>query len=105
MISRGQVERILEDEVNRRKRAYKDAHTDFHDKAAKISDFPGPDGTERLINAGKTYRSAMDAYDHALREFNNFIVTGVVPERLNRKESAPLSDRDYLPGWGLRHQP
>jgi hypothetical protein len=35
-----------------------------------------------IVNAGKKYPYSMEAYNQALREYNNFVVSGKVPERL-----------------------
>jgi hypothetical protein len=89
---RSEIETILRDEVGRARRAYQQAHLDFNSVTADIpSGLPAPDGTERIRNAGHAYRSTMNVYSDALREFNNFITDGVIPERLGlerlRKES------------------
>lgn len=83
MLKRTSIEAILRDEVERAKRAYQQAHTDFHGVTADIpSGLPEPDGTDRIRNAGNVYRSTMNIYSDALREFNNFVTDGVIPDRL-----------------------
>lgn len=78
-----ELSRILRAEVTAARIAYESAHTAFQASAADIpSHLPFPDSTDRIINAGKVYRSRMDAYHRALREFNNFVLTGEAPGRL-----------------------
>ncbi|HWE49468.1 MAG TPA: hypothetical protein VG273_06750 [Bryobacteraceae bacterium] len=85
MVSRDEAARILRDEVSRKKAAYECANVQFNAIADTIpSGLPTPDGTDRILNAGKNYRFTMNAYDQALREYNNFIRTGVIPERLKQ---------------------
>jgi hypothetical protein len=85
MVSRNEIAVILLAEVNRKKTAYQLAHAEFQCIAAdKPSGLPTPDGTDRLIDAGKMYRFTMNDYDQVLREYNNFILTWILPERFKR---------------------
>ncbi len=87
MLNRDQIERILRDETEKAKEVYHRAHADFKEIAANIpSGLPHPDGTDRIINAGKAYRFTMNAYDQTLREYNTFILTGQIPERLKHQD-------------------
>ena len=45
------------------------------------SGLPHPDGTARIRNTGVSYNFAVHAYSEALKEFNNFISDGIVPDR------------------------
>jgi len=86
MVIRNEVARVLLGEVDRKKTAYQRAHTEFLSIAADIpSGLPTPDGTDRLINAGKMYRFTMGDYDQALREYNDFVRKGLLPERFKDK--------------------
>jgi len=87
-----EVARKLRDEVFRAKKAYEVAHAEFMAVADDIpSQLPYPDGTARIVNAGQAYRSTMDTYSRVLREFNSYVATGVVPDRLKEGEKAAES--------------
>jgi hypothetical protein len=75
-ISRDKVARILQDEVQRKKDAIDFAQAEFKEATANIpSGLPSPDGTDRITNAGKSYRFTLDAYKRAVREYETFILT------------------------------
>jgi len=85
MKARDEIERTLRREVEHFHKAYNIATNEFQNVAADIpSGLPCPDGTDRLINAGKAYRFAMNAYAKALEEYNDFVLTGSIPERLKK---------------------
>jgi len=51
--------------------AYENSHVDFKIVVSEIpSGLPAPDGAQQIRNAAKTYRSALDAYETALRELD-----------------------------------
>jgi hypothetical protein len=82
------IARVLRNDVFRAKRAYEVAHSEFMAVANDIpSQLPQPDGTARIINAGKAYRSTMDIYSRTLREFNNYIATGDIPDRIKENQT------------------
>ncbi len=86
MVTRNEVARVLLGEVDRKKTAYQRAHAELQYVAADIpSGLPAPDGSDRLINAGKTYRLTMGDYDQAVREYNDFVIKGLLPERFKGK--------------------
>jgi hypothetical protein len=86
-LSREEVERILRQEVERRKTGYEGARLEFDRIYNNIpSGLPSPDGTERIKNAGRDYRFNMREYDAALHEFNSFLCWGIIPDRLREPE-------------------
>lgn len=89
VLPRSEIEKTLFEQVQRAKEVYKSAHLRFNSVSSEIpSGLPHPDGRERIRIAGETYYSAMTAYNLALREFNNFLLDGSVPEYLTTDHSA-----------------
>ncbi|HWE49467.1 MAG TPA: hypothetical protein VG273_06745 [Bryobacteraceae bacterium] len=87
MVSREEVERILRQDVERKKAAYQSARLYFDSISHNIpSGLPSPDGTERIRNAGKDYRFSMREYDVALHDFNSFLCWGIIPEHLRQAD-------------------
>lgn len=79
----------------RAQKAYELAHAEFMAVANDIpSQLPAPDGTARIVNAGKAYRHTMETYSRALREFNQFVASGTLPERLAEPER--LTEPEHL---------
>jgi hypothetical protein len=77
------IEAILVEELERAKAAHKEAAREFKTMSLDIpSGLPSPDGRVRIDNAGVAYRSTMEAYARALKEFSDFISRGEVPPRL-----------------------
>ena len=69
--------------VERAKGRYEIAHQEFKQAINDIpSSLPPPDGTGKIKLAGNEYRFAMRGYSDALREYNNFVAYGQIPERL-----------------------
>ncbi len=83
MQTRQEIERVLHEELNRARTAHEQAKEAF---GALISDIPSglpsPDGSARIASAGKINISKLEDYAQAIREFNDFVLHGVVPERL-----------------------
>jgi hypothetical protein len=81
--NRVEIERILFEEMERTRVLYEKARADFKETVAEIPSYiPQPDGSLRILNAGKSQEQARLAYMTALNEFNGFIVEGIVPVRL-----------------------
>lgn len=94
MLHRDEIGDILREEVQRARRVYEVAHAHFSSVTTDIpSHLPSPDGTDRIRNAGKAYRATMDAYSAALKEFNDFLTSGVVPERLKNSPEQKKASR------------
>ncbi len=75
------------------RRAYEQAHEAFNSVTSDIpSGLPQPDGTDRIRNAGQVYRSTMNHYSEALREFNTFISGGAVPDHLKKEKKKPQAE-------------
>jgi hypothetical protein len=83
VLSREEIELSLKDEVLRTRKTYELASKEFKNFAWDApSGLPHPDGGARVKISGNAYYSAMTAYALALREFNQFLVEGVIPDRL-----------------------
>lgn len=76
------LEAILFEELNRTKDAYEEARAEFFKISADIpSGLPAPDGAQRISNAGNRKSTALRDYGKAIRECNDFLLDGAVPER------------------------
>jgi hypothetical protein len=83
MLTRRDIEFILSGDLERARVAFESARENFRSIMSDIpSGIPQPDGTLRIELAGTAFRIAIDDYSVALREFNNFLIDGAVPERL-----------------------
>jgi hypothetical protein len=81
---REEIESLLSKSLELAKTAHKDAARDFRAACADIpSGLPGPDGRAKIDIAGIAYRSTMDTYARALREYSDFISYGTVPASLS----------------------
>lgn len=94
MPTRQEIERVLRDELHRARTAHEQAKEEFKITSAEIpSGLPHPDGVTRIANAGNANASALVAYARAVKEFNDFILHGIIPERLKdsdeREKSRP----------------
>jgi hypothetical protein len=66
--------RELRESVVRAHKAYMRAANDSKSIMNDLpSDLPIPDGTQRIANAGKAERHALDEYVKAMREFNDYV--------------------------------
>ena len=86
MRGRVDVERILRENLEAAKVALDSATIEFR---AVMSDIPSapphPDGGIRVRLAGSSRRLATEDYQEALREFSDFFIHGIVPDRLIEK--------------------
>jgi hypothetical protein len=83
MLSRFDIEVILYDEMERRKRALAKIRKEFDEAVTDAtSGLPHPDGSLRISNARKLESAARSSYLVAMRELNRFILDGEIPERL-----------------------
>jgi hypothetical protein len=72
---------ILRAEVDRARAEYDQSKKTFWRIAAEIpSGMPIPDGTQRIQNAARAQTVAMQAFANALKELNDFIISGAIPE-------------------------
>ena len=83
-MERGQIEKILHDELERARLLYESEAKDFRTatKGMIPTDVDYPDRTAAIRTAGEERRSALHAYSRALKRFTDFIVDGVVPDDL-----------------------
>ena len=56
------------------------------------SGFPVPDGTQRIVNAGRASRYAFQQYERALKQLRDYLEHGNAPEQLSDKHSAETRD-------------
>jgi hypothetical protein len=89
MRDQADIKRVLSEKVEFARVAYESAQMEFRGAIADIpSSLPPPDGTGRIRIAGDSYRFAMRAYSEALREINEFLSQGRIPDRLREDEKA-----------------
>ena len=89
MLCRDEIKRILNDGVDLARAEYETARVEFMRTVAEIpSSLPPPDGTGWIRIAGESYRLSMRAYSTALREFNDFVLEGRIPDRLTDQGKA-----------------
>ena len=83
-MERGQIGKILHDELERARLLYDAEAKAFHAATEEIiATDPGhPDRTAAIRLAGEKRRSALDVYSRALDRFVDFIIDGVVPDDL-----------------------
>lgn len=83
MRTREEIERVLREELERARRAHDQAKETFSDIVADVpSGLPPPDGGMRIDKAGRAECSTLEAFAQAIREFNEFVLHGTIPERL-----------------------
>jgi len=83
-----EIENLLKDEVDTANRAFHAAIREFRAIEWDIPSGRHPDGIEKIKTFGNPYNFAMDAYTLALREFNAFIINGIIPERLKDRANS-----------------
>ena len=89
-LDRHKLERILADEVERARAAFEAAKATFVTVTSDVpSSIPQPDGSFRLERAGHDFRTTIEEYSQVLHEFNNFIIDGTVPDRLQQLAPKP----------------
>ena len=82
-MNRAAIEMILINNLDNAKAAFNASKEEFRRLTGDVpSGIPHPDGTDRLRNFGVGYALAFDTYSRALKEFNDFLLHGIVPERL-----------------------
>jgi hypothetical protein len=87
MLSRIEVESVLHAELARKKSACEATRKEFNEIISDIpSGLPQPDGTARISTAGSDFRFALRDYEQALREFNEFVLHGRIPERFKASD-------------------
>ena len=83
MLSRFEIEELLKTELAAAKSRHEAARINF---ARICSESPSgllqPDGTDRVINAGRERSAAQADFMAALKRFNDFILHGKVPDHL-----------------------
>ncbi len=95
MRTREEIERVLREELERARRAHDQAKETFSDIVADLpSGLPPPDGGMRIDKAGRAECSTLEAYAQAIREFNEFVIHGTVPERLKERSEEPDSSAE-----------
>jgi hypothetical protein len=83
------IEFILANDVERARAAFDAAKEQFKSVTADDpSGIPHPDGIHRLISEA-AFRAAIAAYGLALREFNEFLFAGTIPDRLKEPWRGP----------------
>lgn len=83
MGSRLEIEEILRAELDFAKSRHESTRAEFARVCNDIpSGLPHPDGTQRILNASRAQASAQAAYAAALKRFNDFILTGKIPDHL-----------------------
>ena len=83
MESRARIERALLTELKRAQEIYEQRRREFGAVIAEVpSGIPQPDGQVRITNARADNSSALEGFTRALRDFNDFVLNGVVPEHL-----------------------
>lgn len=88
------IERILAERLRLAQTIFEHAQEAFKQITSDIpSPLPHPDGTQSIKNAGATYRDVMNSYALALREFNEFILHGTIPEDLKEAIRAANHER------------
>jgi hypothetical protein len=81
MLSKDGIESALSVEVKRTTTEFREASRVFKSIMNEIPSVPRPDNYDQIRMASKAYDDAMSANVLALREFNAFIIEGVIPER------------------------
>lgn len=85
-MDRGPIMEILRAEVERTRTQYTSAKQDFQRRSMDIpSGLPHPDGMQRIQNASRAESHAMEAYETALNRLNRFLISGTVPEDLEKE--------------------
>jgi hypothetical protein len=83
MLSRYEIEEILKAELVLAKSRHEAAKAYFALVCRDTpSGLPYPDGSQRIINAGRDRTAAQEAFSTALKRFNDFILHGKIPEHL-----------------------
>jgi hypothetical protein len=83
--SREKIERLLLNELEITKNVYEQRRNEFRAVISEIpSGIPQPDNQIRIENARVHTSAALELYTRALREFNEFVLNGVVPERMKQ---------------------
>ena|SRR5689334_24071113 len=79
------VERILRDQLHAAQAEFEKQKKLFNRAIAAVpSGLPHPDGVASIQNAGRQYRQAMADFDLALKRFTRFILSGTVPDDLEK---------------------
>ncbi len=93
MRTREEIERRLRKELERARQAHEQAKEAFKDIGSHASSgLLHPNGRARIAKGRRALSAAMEAYSHAIREFDDFILDGKIPERLKacgKKGSQP----------------
>ena len=85
MPARLNVERALAADLGRARFLYEQTSAYVRGLIVDVpSHIPHPDEGPRIKNAEISQESAKAAYVESLREFNGFIVDGVIPDRLKK---------------------
>jgi hypothetical protein len=80
------IERILREKLRLAEQSFETAKNDLREVTSEVpSGLPHPDGTQRIENAGISYRKAIARYSSALDQFSTFIIDGTVPEDLKEQ--------------------
>lgn len=80
-LTRGQIELILKDEIDRATARCRVASNDLKTVMSDIpSGIPVPDGALRIKKAGEDHRAALAAHQKALDRWNGFILYGNIPD-------------------------
>ena len=75
------IEKALHAELERTRRDYEAAREKFHTLSSGIpSGLPHPDGSHRIQQAAREYRSTLNAYAESVRRFNDYILKQVIPK-------------------------
>ena len=83
MLSRFEIEDLLKAELVVAKSRHEAARINFASICSETpSVLPQPDGTHRVINAGRERSAAQADFMAALKRFNDFILHGKVPDHL-----------------------
>jgi hypothetical protein len=84
-MGRQPIVEILRAEVERTHAEYDRVKQDFRLVSADIpSGLPHPDGMQRIRNASRAQLAAIAAFEAALKRFNGFLVSGTVPQDLEK---------------------
>jgi hypothetical protein len=86
MPSPWEIEEILKRDLEKATSYHKLARSDFEVITSDIpSGLPHPDGTQRIQNAARAQTAARNALLRALTRFNEFVITGRIPDDLDRR--------------------
>ncbi len=87
MLSRQEIEEILESELNSATQRYNLARTEFTSIISDVpSGLPQPDGTLRIQNAARAQTAARESLMTSLRRFTDFNTKGIVPPELQESQ-------------------